>query len=217
MVNNPSALTTISNKREFRRRISGEKYCPPTFFDFHAAYDADQYPLVIRPNNHAGGESFYVAYDSNDLSNIWMDDHYATKLINKASEYRVFIANGRALCVAQKFCRDPEEIVWNASRNSYFENVNWDEWPLKAVKYAIEASNKTEIDFGAVDVIIDPERNVYVLEINSAPALPQVYRRECVAKAVKYFNDNGTERIPLVDRKGGYLKFIHPCINERAY
>ena len=58
--------------------------------------------------------------------------------------------------------------------------------------------------------------NVYVLEINSAPSQTSPYRQECTAKAFDYVIEYGKKRIPLIEEKGGYLKFIHPAICDKA-
>jgi hypothetical protein len=74
----------------------------------------------------------------------------------------------------------------------------------------------SKLDFGGVDVMVDAKGNCYVLEINSAPSQTSPYRQSCVAKAFDYMIEKGKDRIGLVEEKGGYLKFIHPAIDEKA-
>ena len=81
---------------------------------------------------------------------------------------------------------------------------------------AIEAFNLSSLDFGGVDVMVDADGEVYVLEINSAPSLTSPYRQECFAKAFDYIILNNKERIPLIDGRGGYTKFIHPALEPKA-
>jgi hypothetical protein len=64
--------------------------------------------------------------------------------------------------------------------------------------------------------MVDAAGNCYVLEINSAPSLTSPYRQECMGKAFKYIVENGKARIPLVEAKGGYRKFIHPALTDDA-
>ena len=97
-----------------------------------------------------------------------------------------------------------------------FDNVAFGDWPLRAVKCAIEGFNLSKLDFGGVDVMIDADGKPYILEINSAPSQTSPYRQECTAKAFQYILENGKDRIPLIDEKGGFRKFIHPAIHQEA-
>ena len=72
------------------------------------------------------------------------------------------------------------------------------------------------LDFGGVDVMVVAGGNAYVLEINSAPSQTSPYRQECTAKAFDYIVQYGKERIDVVQERGGYRKFIHPCLTNEA-
>jgi glutathione synthase/RimK-type ligase-like ATP-grasp enzyme len=124
--------------------------------------------------------------------------------------------SGRAVWVAEKTPANKAEIAWNVAKGGRFDNVRWNNWPLKAVKVAIEAFNLSSLDFGGVDVMVDKDGDVTVLEINSAPSLTSPYRQECMAKAFDYMLEHGKDRIGLVEEKGQYLKFIHPAIDKQA-
>jgi hypothetical protein len=62
----------------------------------------------------------------------------------------------------------------------------------------------------------DAEGNAYVIEINSAPSLTSEYRQMCMAKCFDYIAEHGKERIPRVEARGDWKKFIHPALTERA-
>ena len=62
----------------------------------------------------------------------------------------------------------------------------------------------------------DKEGNAYVIEINSAPSLTSEYRQQCMAKAFDHIAEHGKQRIPRIKEKGGYLKFIHPAVCDKA-
>ena len=111
---------------------------------------------------------------------------------------------------------NPEDVAWNVARGGRFDNVPWDQWPLKAVRVSIEAFSLSSLDFGGVDIMVDADGNCFVLEINSAPSLTSPYRQQCMAKAFNYILNGTKERIPLSDRRGGYKKFIHPAICNEA-
>ncbi len=126
------------------------------------------------------------------------------------------MGQGRAVWVAKKTPGNPADIAWNVARGGRFDNVHFNDWPLRVVRTAIEAFNLSSLDFGGVDVMVDKEGKAYVLEINSAPSQTSPYRQECCAKMFDYMLDRGKGKIPLVEEKGGYLKFIHPAIDDKA-
>lgn len=225
VLNTARAIHEVNNKLEFRRKLNDAGLCPWTWFDVGGLEnDGDhevEYPVIVRPARHAQGRNLHVCNNLGEARRMsagryGLGNYYISKLINKVAEYRVFVVQGRVACVAQKTPGNPEDVAWNVARGGRFDNVNWDNWPLHAVKTSVEAFNLTGLDFGGVDVMVDAEGKPYILEINSAPSLTSPYRQQCMAKCFDWIIDNGKERIPLVDRKGGYRKFVHPAVCDRA-
>ncbi len=214
VLNKATAIHLVSNKTEFRKILNEHKLCPTTYTDDSIEVDANQ-KLIVRPQTHHQGRHLYVTNNSSELLeaiNNCGPGWYASQFIDKIAEYRVFVAQGRAVWVAKKTPANPADVAWNVAQGGRFDNVRWDEWPLKAVKYSIKAMELSDLDFGGVDVMVDRGGNCYVLEINSAPSQTSPYRQECVAKAFTYIINNGKAKIPLIDKPGGYKKFIHPAI-----
>ena len=214
-VNTAKAIQQVNDKAGFREVLEEHELCargvkgPDDMFG----------PAVVRPRTHSRGRNLWVATTRDEFVAAikkagvgW----YASDLIDKVAEYRVFVVQGRVVCVARKTPGNPDQVAWNVAQGGRFDNVGWKDWPLKAVKVSVEAFNLTSLDFGGVDVMVDEDGNAYVIEINSAPSLTSDYRQTCFAKAFDYIIRNGKERIPLMREKGGYLKFIHPAISEDA-
>ena len=223
VLNTAAAIHEVNDKVNFRLKLDEEDLCPETFTNKEELLEyVDEFvgwSWVVRPKNHSRGRHLYVVTSPAELDAAiakcgagW----YASPLIDKVSEYRVFVVQGRAVAVARKTPGNPEDVAWNVAKGGRFDNVNWDAWPLKAVRVAIEGFNLSQLDFGGVDIMIDKEGEVYILEINSAPSLTSDYRQTCFAKAFDYIIRNGKERIPLKEEKGGYTKFIHPAVCDRA-
>jgi len=215
VINKAEAIHLVSDKLEFRKRLNEADLCPDTYFTKEEVC----FPAVVRPRVHAQGRKLWVANNYFDLEQAIMrcpNGWYASQLINKTAEYRVFVAQGRAVWVAKKTPGNPDQVAWNVAQGGRFDNVRWDEWPLKAVRVSIEAFKLSGLDFGGVDVMVDAEGECYVLEINAAPSQTSPYRQECVAKAFDYIVRNGKQEIPMVDAKGGYKKFIHPAVSAEA-
>lgn len=220
VLNHAHAIHEVNDKLAFRKILDNEELCPATIFNMTQA--PPSMPCIIRPAKHAQGRQLYVCNNRDEIMQAIYNcterglGWYCSEIINKVAEYRVCVVSGRAVWVAKKTPGNPDDIAWNVARGGRFDNVRWDEWPLKVVKYAIKAFNLSELDFGGVDVMVDGDGNCYVLEINSAPSLTSEYRQQCMAKAFDYIVEHGRARIPLIEERGGYRKFIHPSVCDRA-
>jgi glutathione synthase/RimK-type ligase-like ATP-grasp enzyme len=226
VLNSVKAIGEVNNKVEFRKLVMETGHVPKTFFSCEEWFDnSDKYKEVIfRPAYHAQGRNLLKVNvneyreDGESVDNFvnYHPEFYISEYIAKVAEYRVFVVSGRVACVARKYPADENAIAWNVAQGGKFENVRWDEWNLRVVRAAIEVFNKTTLDFGGVDVMVDGDGKPYILEINSAPSLTSPYRQEAMAKCFDYIIENGKERIPLIERKAGYKKFIHPAVSANA-
>lgn len=221
IINTAKAIHEVNDKRGFRAVLDGADLCPPTWFNTLDVPDEFlELGVVVRPARHAQGRNIFLCKTRKSLTQAVIkcgEGYYISQFIDKVEEYRVFVIQGRAAWVAKKNPGNPDDLAWNVAKGGCFYNVRWGDWPLKAVRIAIEAYNESSLHFGGVDVMVDRVGNVYVLEINSAPSLTSPYRQECTAKTLDWLLENGADRIPLVERKGKYLKFIHPALDSKAF
>jgi glutathione synthase/RimK-type ligase-like ATP-grasp enzyme len=236
VVNTAEAIHRVNDKTGFRRVLMDEAdviggnglLCPKTFFEDSDVFVQGNrvegevevnFPLIVRPRTHAQGRNIYLVNDYEELLNASSrcgPSWYASEYIAKVAEYRITFVQGRVVWVAQKTPADPNAIAWNVARGGRFDNVRWDEWPLRSIRIAREAFLLSGLDFGAVDVMVDAEGRPYVLEINSAPSQTSPYRQECMAKAFDYIVQHGKAAIPVIEERGGYKKFIHPALTPDA-
>ena len=235
VLNTSEAIHQVNNKRGFRMLLNEHALCPPTWESIADWYKvADDYPTIVaRPASHSRGRNLLVYSQQQDVDGSTQLDnfvrrfpnYYLSELINKVAEYRVFVVQGRAVAVARKTPGNPDDVAWNVAQGGRFDNVRWGDWPLKAVRVAIEAFNLSSLDFGGVDVMVDGDGDAYVIEINSAPSLTSPYRQGAMSKAFDYilskYNNGSTwqeshARIPLVNERGGWRKFIHPALSNEA-
>ncbi|QDP53365.1 MAG: putative alpha-L-glutamate ligase [Prokaryotic dsDNA virus sp.] len=219
VINKSKAIHQVNDKAEFRRALNEAGLCPSTWFH------PDDVPnheikkgVIVRKKRHAQGRDLFYCDTRDDLFKVYqrIGRGYISSHVAKQREYRVFVIQGRAVAVAKKTPGNPDEIAWNVAKGGRFDSVLWGDWPLKAVKKSIEAFNLSELDFGGVDVMIDGEGECYILEINSAPSLTSPYRQTCMAKGLDWMIEHGTKRIPIINKKGDYKKFIHPAMYDRA-
>ncbi len=170
-INSAAAVKLSRNKRQSRMLLDG--LCPKTWF---LKRDC-QFPCVVRPKRHFGGNNFYLCYNREELEAAtrrcggamrW----YASAFIAKIAEYRVFILNGEAFKVVRRYRRDEDPAVpWNAHNGGLSRRVKAENWPVAVVSNAEDAANKLGLQLCAVDVIVDAQNNPFVLEANTAPGL----------------------------------------------
>lgn len=223
VINEAAAIHKVADKAGFRKELIADKLCLSTYYSVKELEEEENENLeggvIVRPKTHAQGRHVYLCKTPEEVQEAIRkcgEGFYISKFIDKVAEYRIFVVSGRVVCVANKIPADAKAVAWNVARGGKFENVRWDDWPLKACKVAIAAFDKSGLDFGGIDVMVDKDGEAYVLEANSACSLTSPYRQECFAKAFDYIVNNGNEKIPLHKERGGYLKFIHPAINNNA-
>lgn len=220
VVNSAEAIHRVTDKTGFRRILNEHGLCPKTYFSVEEALRSPRIDFVVRPRVHSRGRRIYRCRTPEELREaveICGPGYYISDYVAKVSEYRVFVVQGRAVWVAKKTPSNPNDLAWNVARGGRFDNVHWDDWPLKVVKTAIKAHDLTQLDFSGIDVMSDREGNCFVLEANSAPSQTSPYRQACTAKAFDYIcGDLDIKKIPLIDAKGGWKKFIHPAISQEA-
>lgn len=231
VLNTAEAIHLVNDKLRFRQLLmdhaqsrSVVPLCPRTWT---SDWDVDQVlPVIVRPRHHAQGRNLHVCNTGDEVARVMHrlghGNYYISELIDKVAEYRVFVAQGRAVWVARKTPGNPDDIAWNVARGGRFDNVGWGDWPLRVVRVAIEAFNLSGLHFGGVDVIVGRDGRAHVIEINSAPSQTSPYRQQCVASVFDYIinglrtdrNADGT--IPLIEQRGGWRKFIHPAVSDEA-
>lgn len=181
--------------------------------------------MVLRPRRHAQGKNLFVVNSFDELLNVvherprvFANGWYASELIDKVAEYRVYVVSGRVATVAQKTPEDPSAVAWNVAQGGRFDVVRWGEWPMEAVRVALEAFKHSGLDFSGVDVMIDRDGRAYVIELNSAPSLPLLssgqisYRQKCMAKCFQYIHDNGKQHFPECSSINNWRDVIHPAV-----
>jgi glutathione synthase/RimK-type ligase-like ATP-grasp enzyme len=220
VVNTVEAIHFASDKRGSRKVFADAGIAPKTWLDIAEMDMPLRGPVVVRRATHHQGRWLHLCNDEASVRAAvglyGANNYYISEYIPKVAEYRVFLCQGRVVWVAKKTPANAEAVAWNVAKGGRFDNVNWGDWPLKAVRIAREAFMMSKLDFGGVDIMVDKDNNCYVLEINSAPSQTSPYRQECTAKAFDYIVRNGKAVIPVTEARGDWKKFIHPAISEAA-
>lgn len=231
-LNTSQAIKQVNNKMQFRRRImdANPLLSPRTVMQqTRGQFNTLAGQLVLRPSKHAQGRNLFVVNGLegvlevvNSRPNLFTEGWYASELIDKVAEYRVYVVSGKVATVARKTPDDPTQVAWNVAQGGRFDVVNWGDWNMEVCRVAIEAFNLSDLDFGGVDVMVDRDGRAYCIEINSAPSLPLLsdgsisYRQKCMAKTFMYIRDHGKDRL-TVENYGGWRDVIHPAIQMEDY
>jgi len=226
-LNTSESIKRVNNKRGFRELLMHEDQTliPYTLTSEWSGLTTT--PLVLRPSNHAQGRNLFVVNSMDELLNVvherpqvFHNGWYASELIDKVAEYRVYAVSGRVATVAEKTPDNPDAVAWNVAQGGRFDVVRWGSWPMEVVRVALEAFKYSGLDFGGVDVMVDRDGRAYVIEINSAPSLPLLsdgsvsYRQKCMAKCFKYIHENGKEHFASPESYGHWSQVIHPAIQS---
>jgi len=224
VVNEAKAIHYVADKRQFRIDTAVKDLAPKTWGSLYDEEEwegvGERWKVVIRRATHHQGRYLHVPNNFKEFEDICKrygeGNYYISEYIPKVAEFRVFIVQGRVVWVAQKTPANPDAVAWNVAQGGRFDNVRFDQWPLRAIRVAREAFLLSGLDFGGVDVMVDADNKPYVLEINSAPSQTSPYRQECTAKAFDYIVKHGKAPINIIQERGGYTKFIHPAISDQA-
>ena len=203
-INTAQAVALARDKHESRIKLEG--VCPPTWF----TRDEIKVPCVIRPRRHHAAVNFHTCLHNMDIRGAikacgkgW----YASKLIEKSREFRVFILQGHIVAVSERFPANPGDVAWNLAVGGKLINCEKKLWPKSAIIASIGAMKDIGLDWGAVDVALDNEGKPLVFEVNTAPGLRNPYTISRIAKAFKGI-------VPGLEPAKGttWKKLIHPSL-----
>ncbi len=166
VINYPECVRLSRNKRE-SRLVLGD-IAPPTWVQTRDI----EYPCVIRPKRHYGGVQLYVCNNEDEAREaiIECQDWYASALINKTHEYRVFVFRGEVIKVTRRMPPANGNVAWNPSQGADVIRVMRESWDPSITNIAVNAGYKLGLGWYAADVIKDVDRS-YVLELNTAPGM----------------------------------------------
>lgn len=143
------------------------------WFNTHPVWD----PLPILFGRRFGHEHGSDIYELNtDLVEnrnllrmpVFENIKYWTVYLEKKAEYRVHVFRGEAGPACRRIPNNSGIRIWTQanSRYDYTETV-----PEQARQIAINAVKAVKLDFGAVDLLEEPDGTLRVLEVNRAPRI----------------------------------------------
>lgn len=209
-INTAEAVTLARDKKQSRQRLVG--LSPETWYRESEV----KLPCVIRPRRHSAGKKFFVCHSTGEVSRAIVrcgPGWYATALVDKTKEYRVFILQDRVIRMSEKHQGNAGEIAWNVGNGASAAGVARKNWPIPVLKAAIEASRKLGLDWTAVDVIVDATGRPFVLEANTAPGLQSGSKAlEQISWAFAWIPKNDRPAALNLTTASTWNDFLHPSI-----
>ena len=219
VINTTKAIETSADKKHFRELIQKEGLCPRTWqniADFTTEIYGDSFTpqkpvqrVLIRPAVHARSEDMFLCTslsEANKAIQKISGGYYISEFIQKKKEYRVMVVQGKVVWVIEKHPKSEDEVSWGCVEQGTFDYVGWSDWPIEVIRNAVKSVELSSLDFGAADVIVDPEGKAYTLEVNTAPWLSPYYAKK-IGYALKWLVEGKTvEQKEITDWKTA----IHP-------
>ena len=180
-LNKPENVSTASDKLLAFKVFSEQGVSIPEFTESKEEAEkwlADGKRVVARTKLRAhSGEGIVISDPDNGVK--IPDAKLYTRYIPKAEEYRIHVMKGKIIFVQRKARNKdiPDDKVNWLIRNhgNGFIYANMDVKMVseaKAKKQAIMAVEALGLDFGAVDIVYNRQKDThYVLEVNTAPGL----------------------------------------------
>jgi glutathione synthase/RimK-type ligase-like ATP-grasp enzyme len=207
------AVKLCRNKAEARKALGD--LAPITWFNLR---DVELLPAVVRPNKHYAGHNFNIVRSVPELveaTKRCKKGWYASPVLDKASEYRVYVFQGFVLSVSKRICDQPEQIAWNVALGARMVRISRAKWPINVVKAGINAAKALGLQWAAIDIAVTKQGQVVVFEANTAPGLSRNARSlPNIAKAFTWAGDNPDWYDE--PKMGGttYKSFLHPALRK---
>jgi RimK-like ATP-grasp domain len=148
---------------------------PYPHVDFEDYVNMDKGQIILaRNSHHSKGKDIVVCETLERARDLAKVKDFFVKWIPTETEYRMWGFRGRLLGVYEKVFKGPREYQ-GYMRNHRFgfrferrDDLRHNEEYKKLVTNALKA---LDLDFGAVDIILGRDAKLYVLEVNTAPAI----------------------------------------------
>lgn len=165
------AIANNSNKLNSLRTMRNEGVRVP---NFSTNVRDVGFPCMGRGRSHMQGRDVQIYMQMEDIRQYGESDYYM-EYIPKRKEYRVHVIDDEVVKVSEKRFTNPEDVeydplVWNYHTGWTFHHPSERH---TGIYLAMPAIKSLDLDFGAVDMLLGEDGNMYVLEANTCPGLSE--------------------------------------------
>jgi hypothetical protein len=187
VINRKAAVNGASNKLRALDALAEQQVRIPQIFRPGQVTRRSPFPLLGRKTRGQGGRDIELCMQFSDVGRIQGMDFFS-EYIPTSREFRVHAFEGEVLKISEKMLTEEEKfkVPWirNFDNGFTFRNVQ----NLRGHhRVRVEEAGRNAVDalglhFGAVDVVLGDDGEVYVLEVNTGPGLSdnslEVYARK---------------------------------------
>lgn len=191
-LNSLEAVSNASNKAIMMKKLLDASIPTPKVLFNPTACPADLIDEKYKDEN--GG--FFVRGRNNEIrydDELKPGDLYISRPIeDKRREYRVHVFNGEVIAIYEKIPKEDGIKLFKA-HNCHFELKTMEncKLTLEDQQICIKAVNALGLLFGGVDVARTKQKEIYIMEINSSPALNGTNIDRYVTKINEYVQAMG--------------------------
>lgn len=133
-------------------------------------------PWLARKRHHVKGKDIIVCKTKEDVLQVLHkgEHHFFSVFIPTQTEYRVWVFQGKVLGIYEKVFKG-EGVYEGFMRNRRFGFKFEKKDNLRGMKEievpCVKAVKALGMDFGGIDVILGKDGKIYILEVNSMPAI----------------------------------------------
>lgn len=172
-INNRDAVATATDKLSminYLDRAEGVTIPEMVLFPM----DNDHSHVLVDGHGYYRNRADKVHYRNHPVEG----DKYVLKPIDKVREFRVHIFNGKTLGVYEKIPKEEGVMIYK-NANCDFKRLDMGNKEQRHGVNGVRPMAKAAVNylgllFGGVDVLMDDESNIFVTEVNSAPALNEL-------------------------------------------
>jgi len=173
-LNHPDVLSKTRDKLYALQRMKSYDVSVPKFTEDSLSASELGFPIIGRTRFHQGGSGFRFIQNQEELRRDTRSEYWI-KFQESKMEYRVHVFLGEVFRIQRKREKEGQTVNHHCrSHNNgwYFSLCDLDRVHPSVKEESIKAVKALRYDFGAVDVIRNPDTDeTFVLEVNSSPGL----------------------------------------------
>lgn len=170
-LNSELACYLARNKHATRKLLDKHNlpnmpYCLPENYEELAEFFKQNNPIILKPTLGSRSRGVKLVRSSARLKIIKYKDKICEKYIN-GEEFRLIVIKNKIVAVQK---RVPIGKI-NRPGKSTRINYNKSDWNKTLCELAVKAARALNLNYCAVDIIVDDKDKPFILEINTSPGM----------------------------------------------